>query len=65
MKKTIGDIDWNKVGVQASIGMTTAEARNVDKLCTFVQHWSGGDDFVQKSPDIQGLHVVFEVLGGR
>ena len=44
MKKTIGDIDWNKVGVQASIGMTTAEARNVDKLCTFVQHWSGGDD---------------------
>ena len=44
MKHATGDIDWSKVYVQARIGMTTAEARNVHKLCTFVQHWSGGDD---------------------
>ena len=37
------EIAWDKVGMLATIGMTTSEAENVHKLCKFVKSWSGGD----------------------
>ena len=43
MKSKPGGIVWHNVGVQATIGMSTAEANKVDKLCIFVKNWSGGD----------------------
>jgi hypothetical protein len=36
------EINWDKVGRQASIGMMPSEATNVAKLCIFVKNWSGG-----------------------
>ena len=36
------DANWDKIELQASIGMAPEDARNVSKLRAFVTQWSGG-----------------------
>lgn len=43
MKRADNELNWEKVGKLSTIGMSPAEAENVDKLCKFVKNWSGGD----------------------
>ena len=40
------DANWEKIELQASIGMAPEDARNVSKLRAFVTHWSGGKKVV-------------------
>ena len=36
--------NWEAIGKQASSGLPPSEAVKIDKLCKFVQAWSGGPD---------------------
>ena len=36
--------NWEAIGKQASSGLPSSEAVKIDKLCKFVQAWSGGPD---------------------